>query len=198
MKILGINCSPRINSTTGYCLSKALEKAGQNKGIEIERIDLSGKAFEGCKACDYCRSSFDCSQNDDFRNEIFPLLADENLKGLIIATPVYFGSMSAQCKAFIDRTLPFRRNGFILKDKVVGVIAVGGSRNGGQEITIQSVQAAFLIHDCIIVSDGFNTAHFGGMCWQRHPGGIQNDDTGLKTVENLGQKVAELVLKINK
>lgn len=106
--------------------------------------------------------------------------------------------MSTKCKAFIDRTLPFRRNGFLLKDKIVGVLAVGGSRNGGQEITIQSVQAAFLIHDCIIASDGYNTAHFGGMCWQRHPGGIEKDETGLKTVENLGKRVTELVLKFGK
>ena len=53
--------------------------------------------------------------------------------GLIIGSPTYFASISGKLKALFDRTLPLRRDNFKLKGKVGGAIAVGGSRNGGQE-----------------------------------------------------------------
>jgi multimeric flavodoxin WrbA len=198
MKILGISCSPRKDKTTEFSLKKALEAASSAPGIQTEFYSLAGKNTGGCMDCDFCRTAFDCSLKDDFRREIFPLLSDAEVKGLIIATPVYFGSMSSQCKAFIDRTLPFRRNGFRLKNKVAGVIAVGGSRNGGQELCIQAVHAALLIHGAIIVGDSSPTSHFGGALWQRHPGGIEKDADGLATAINLGKKIAETVLLLNK
>ncbi|MBN1521679.1 MAG: flavodoxin family protein [Candidatus Aureabacteria bacterium] len=198
MKILGVSCSPRKEKTTEYCLKKALEEASSFQGIETAFLSLAEKDLHGCAACQYCRNVLDCSLKDDFQKEILPLLKDPALAGIIIATPVYFGTMSAQCKAFLDRTLPLRRNGFMLKNKVAGVIAVGGSRNGGQELAVQAVHAALLIQNCIIVSDGCNTSHFGGTAWERHPGGIDKDEDGLETVKNLGKRVAETVLALNK
>ena len=88
-----------------------------------------------------------------------------------MATPVYMGSMTSQGKAFLDRCVSLRRNGFLLRNKVGGVIAVGGVRNGGQSLTIQAVQAALLVQDMVIVSDGRPTAHFGGTVWSGHPDG---------------------------
>jgi len=82
-----------------------------------------------------------------------------------VATPVYFGSMTSQCKAFLDRCVMFRRNGFLLRNKVGGVIAVGGVRNGGQELAIQAVQAAMLVQDMVLVSEGRPTSHYGATLW---------------------------------
>ena len=84
-------------------------------------------------------------------------------------------------------------NNLALKNKVVGVLAVGRSRNGGQELTAVSIHNAFLIHECIIVSDT-ETAHFGGLATDP----AKNDELGMKTVINLAKKVEEIVLKLNK
>ena len=195
MKILGISCSPRKEKSTEYCLKKALLAAEKIDGIDTITYSLAQKNINGCIACDYCRSQLGCSQKDDFLNELLPILKDPQLKGILIATPVYFGSMSSQCKAFIDRMLPLRRNGFMLRNKVAGVLAVGGSRNGGQELTIQALHASLLIQDCIIVSD---SSHFGSTCWERHPDGLENDTIGLVTAANLGKKIAETILLLNK
>ena len=78
-----------------------------------------------------------CSQQDDFQ-PLIPKLADPKIAGIIMASPVYMGSMSSQAKAFIDRTVLFRRNGFMFKNKLGGALTVGGSRNGGQELTLQA------------------------------------------------------------
>ena len=77
----------------------------------------------------------------------------------------------------------------MFKNKLGGVIAVGGSRNGGQELTIQAVHAAMMIHDMIIVGDG---GHFGGTGWANYPDGIQGDATGIATAKNLGRRMGEV------
>jgi multimeric flavodoxin WrbA len=51
--------------------------------------------------------------------------------GMIISSPVYFGTVTAQIKAVFDRTILLRRQGFKLKDKVGCALTVGASRNGG-------------------------------------------------------------------
>ena len=126
-----------------------------------------------------------------------PSFKGPDLGGLILATPVYLGSMSSQCKAFLDRTVMFRRNGFLFRDVVGGVMAVGGFRNGGQEASILQVQSAMLVHDMILVGDGKPGAHFGGTMWSGHPEGMEKDAPGFTTVESLGQRVAQVALKIH-
>jgi len=93
---------------------------------------------------------------------------------------------------------PVNRTGSFLQfEKVGGVIAVGGVRNGGQELTIQAVHAAMLIWDMVVVSDGRPTSHFGGTVWSSHPEGVAGDTFGLQSVHNLGKRVAELALKLH-
>ena len=126
----------------------------------------------------------ECSQEDDFAKMI-PILSDKGLAGLMVATPVYLGSMTSQYKAFLGRCVMFRRNGFLLRNKVGGVIAVGGFRNGGQELTIQAVQAAMLVQDMVVVSEGRPTSHYGATLWSGHPDGIEKDMLGLETAQIL-------------
>ena len=197
MKIVGVSCSPRKGKTTRTSLDKCIQAINENvPEIQTEIIDLAGMEVKGCISCGHCMKTLECSQKDDF-NDIIPILRDPELVGIIMATPVYLGSMSSQCKAFLDRSVMFRRNGFLFRDKVGGVIAVGGFRNGGQEAAIQHVQSVMLVHDMILVGDGKPGSHFGGTMWSGHPDGIEKDDAGLKTVESLGRRVARLALRIH-
>ncbi|MHA1383539.1 MAG: flavodoxin family protein [Candidatus Helarchaeota archaeon] len=186
-KILGISTSPRKNKNTEFIVKKALENI---KDCETEFISLAELEVKPCSSCDACKNKAECIIEDDM-HRIYELLKDAN--GIIIGSPVYFGNMSAQCKALIDRTLMLRRHKMALKDKVVGVVVVGRSRNGGQELVARSIQSAFLIHECLIVSDQ-ETAHFGGLVHEP----AEKDEVGIKTVVNLAKKVESLVLKLNK
>jgi len=195
MKILGINCSPRKGKTTFYALEQCLEAARKEQaGLETEIIELGKMDIHGCCACGHCKEKLQCSIDDDFAG-IIPKLRDGEVKGIVIGTPVYFGTMTSQCKAFLDRAVMFRRNGFLFRNRVGAVLAVGGVRNGGQELTIQAVQAAMLCHDMIIVGDGMNTSHFGASLYSGIEGGVENDKIGLETARNLGKRMA---LTINK
>jgi multimeric flavodoxin WrbA len=118
-------------------------------------------------------------------------------QGIIIGSPVYFGNVSSQMKIFMDRSRPLRID-FKLKDKVAGAISVGASRNGGQETTITAIHQFLLIQDAIIVGDGAPMAHYGGAGVSGAAGEASEDDMGLLTSMNLGKRVAELALKLNK
>jgi len=196
MKIIGINCSPRKGQTTQKSLEVCLNAAREESShVRTDIVELAGLDIRGCLDCDYCSKQLKCKQEDDF-NSLVPALNDKELAGIVIGTPVYLGSMTSQCKAFLDRSVMFRRNGFIFRNKVCGVLAVGGVRNGGQELTIQAVQAAILCHDMICVGDGMNTAHFGAALWSGGRGGIESDETGLETAKNLGRRLARVAVKM--
>ncbi len=198
MKIIGVSASPRKNKSTRFLLEQCLAEMKKTaetlaKPLEVELINLANSQINGCISCDKCKKGVLCSQQDDFQ-QLIPKLSDPNLVGIVIATPVYMGSMTSQAKAFLDRTVLFRRNGFLFKNKLGGVVTVGGSRNGGQELTIQAVHAGMMIHDMIIVGDG---DHFGGVAWANHPDGYQKDLIGINTARNLGRRMGEVACLIN-
>lgn len=198
MKIIGVAASARKNKSTKFLLEQCLEEAKRSaedagQSLEVELIELAALKVNGCIACDTCKKSVTCSQQDDYQS-LIPKLAAPEVVGIILATPVYMGCMSSQAKAFLDRTVLFRRNGFMFRNKLGGAIAVGGSRNGGQELTIQAVHAAMMIHDMIIVGDG---DHFGGAAWGNHPDGYQGDTVGIATAKNLGRRMAEIAGKMH-
>jgi len=191
VKIIGIVGSPRKNSNTGYLVEKALESAKES-GAEVEIYNLGEMKVEPCNACDICKLTGECPKDDDI-NDVLSKLKDAH--GIIIGSPVYFGNVSAQLKIFIDRSRPLRSD-FKLKNKVCGAIAVGASRNGGQETTCAAIHDFLLIQDCIVVSDGDPTAHYGGTGAGGPAGVVEDDEVGIETSKNLGKRVAELAKKI--
>jgi len=197
MKIIGINCSPRKGQTTQKSLEACFKAVHNESGdIETDIIELADLNVHGCLGCGYCRKQLKCKQEDDF-NSLIPVLCDEEVAGIIIATPVYLGTMTSQCKAFLDRTVVLARNGSLLQNKVGGVLAVGGVRNGGQELTIQAVQAAMFCHDMVCVGGGTKAAHFGAALVSNEQKGIECDEIGLETARDIGRRVTGLAMLLN-
>jgi multimeric flavodoxin WrbA len=149
IKILGICCSLRKGKTTAAALGICLEavKAADAR-IEVELIELAGLKIPAQPA-----AGIDVApgERDDFPG-LVPKLSEPALAGIILGTPVYFGNMSSLCKAFLERCIVFHKSK-LLANKVGGVLAVGGGRNGGQELTIRSVQVALMSQQMIVVGD---------------------------------------------
>ncbi len=197
MKIIGINCSPRKGQTTQKSLEACFKAVHNESGdIKTDIIEIADLDVRGCLGCDYCKKQPKCKQEDDF-NSLIPVLSDEEVAGIIIATPVYLGTMTSQCKAFLDRTVLLARNGSLLHNKVGGVLAVGGVRNGGQELTIQAVQAAMFCHDMVCVSGSTKAAHFGAALVSNEQKGIECDEIGLETARDIGRRVTGLAMLLN-
>ena len=193
VRIIGIACSPRKGKTTAASLQVCLQAAAQvDRRIEVELIELAGMKIDGSLAAGLPPAP---GQQDDFQ-KLVPKLSDPKVKGIIIGTPVYFANMTSLCKAFLDRCIAFRKNNFALSNKVAGVLAVGGARNGGQELTIQSVQAALLCQEMLIAGDARPGARIGATVWNDGKGDVTRDQFGMTTARNLGCRVAETALQL--
>lgn len=123
MKILGISCSPRLQGNTVMLLNHVLDGARQEGG-ETELYSVSGKTMEPCRGCMTCRETGECVIRDDMS-----VLHDKLLEaqGIVIGTPIYFYSMTAQAKTIMDRTIALNRPERTLANKVGGAVVVAGS-----------------------------------------------------------------------
>jgi multimeric flavodoxin WrbA len=187
VKIVGVSCSPRPGKTTAAAVAVALGAAkAADPAIETELVELAGLNIP----------VFDPAApgSADFE-KVAARLTDPKVAGIIVGTPVYFSGMSSLCKAFLDQCMVFRQKKFALGGKVAGVLAVGGVRNGGQELAIAGVQAALLCQEMVLVGDGRPTAHTGATLWNQGDD-ISKDEFGLSTARNLGRRVAEAALKM--
>lgn len=197
IKILGISTSLRPGKTTATSLRIALEAAKEYnpERVSTELIELAGMKIPAGPAAGL---PLEPGETDDFPS-LMAKLTDPQLAGLVIATPVYFGNMSSLCKAFLERLIACRKENFALSTKVAGVVAVGGSRNGGQELTVRSVQTSLFGQEMIIVGDGRPTAHWGGAVWNdKEKPDVTADEVGMASVRNLGRRVAEVALRMAK
>lgn len=98
--VLVINSSSRIH---GNCevLCQRFTDGAQTAGHQVEQVHLRSQKIAPCLACDYCRShDGECARRDDMA-----AILEKSIQAdvIVMATPVYFNSMNAQMKAFIDR-----------------------------------------------------------------------------------------------
>ncbi len=189
IRIVGISCSPRKGKTTAAALKICLDAAkGVDPTITTELIELAGRNIGVYDPADpkAVQGGF---------ADLIGLLSSPDVAAIVVGTPVYFGNMSSLCKAFLDHCMVFRQQSFALSGKVGGVVAVGAGRNGGQELTLQSVQAALMGQNLIIVGDGQPTSHFGATLINTKDD-ISQDEFGIGTAKNLGRHVAEVALKL--
>ena len=101
MKIVGICASPRKNGNTDILLEKVLEGA-KAQGAETEKIVLSDLKILPVSEKEYetvAEDGFSVVQDD--MNAVFRKIEESD--ALVMASPIFFGSISAQAKIMIDR-----------------------------------------------------------------------------------------------
>ena len=101
MKVLAINASPRTTGNTASLVDKALEGAG-SKGAGIKRIDLAGMQIRPLTEDDYT-VSFDAVRSDVSDDLAYLIEEMSSSDVLMIASPIFFGSLTGQLKTMIDR-----------------------------------------------------------------------------------------------
>ncbi len=188
MVLLGLNGSPRLKGNCSFLLDLALEAASE-EGLETRRFDVHPLMLTQEKPyCDACSSPCNrsCFENTPLE-EVFEEM--KKAGGLILASPVYFGTVSAQLKAFWDKTRALRSEKALI-GKVGGAIAVGATRFGGQETTLRTLQDMMLIQGMSVVAEGTLETDAGhqGVCstapsWE--------DDFAKKRAVILGKRLAQ-------
>lgn len=104
MKIVCLLGSPRKNGNSATVAAHLTAKATE-LGAAVETIWLNGLQYRGCQACYACKTG---SETCVLKDDLSPVLeAVRTADAVVLASPVYYGDVSAQLKGFIDRTFCF-------------------------------------------------------------------------------------------
>ncbi len=101
-RILILSGSPRKGGNSDTLCDQFM-KGAVEAGNKVEKVFVADKKIAPCRACYYCRShKGSCSIKDDMA-ELLQKMIDADV--IVLSSPVYFYSISAQLKAVIDRTV---------------------------------------------------------------------------------------------
>ena len=182
-KVLLLNGSPKSNGCTARALREMI-KVFEEQGIETELIHIGNKGIRGCISCNSCAEKGKCVF-DDFVNEIAPKF--EKADGLVIGSPVYYGSPNGTLLSFLDRlfySTPFHKN------MKVGATVVS-CRRGGNTASFDVLNKYFTISSMPVASSTYwNQVH--GFTAED----VEKDLEGLQTMRNLAANMSFLIKSI--
>ena len=111
MYVLGISGSPRTSGNTDILIEKVLDGA-KAQGANTEKIVLNSLSFSPCQECENVKDDGTCILNDDMQ-PLYRKIEDADV--IVLGSPVFFGSLSAQTKMMIDRFQCLWRARYITK-----------------------------------------------------------------------------------
>ena len=101
MNIVVFNGSPRRDGNTA-AMVKAFCEGAQAAGHNVSVFEVAQMNFGGCRACEFCHGAGkgECVQQDDMQ-KIYPAVREAD--ALVLASPIYYFTMSAQIQAALQR-----------------------------------------------------------------------------------------------
>lgn len=189
MNAIAVNGSPRPKGNTYTLLQTVLEELKKH-GIQTHMIQAGARDIHGCIACGRCREgdNMQCAFDDDIVNESLHAIKEADI--LILGSPVYFGGVTAQMKAFIDRVGYAGRPHRLLAGKLCA--SVTAVRRNGALTAFNAMNNLFTIGEGIVVSSSYWNQGIG-----RAPGDVLSDAEGIDTMKTLGRNIADLAKKLN-
>ena len=184
MKVLVINGSPHVHGCTATALDEVIRTLNA-EGIETELLQEGKEAIRGCTACHYCESGNGCVFKDDLVNEAAKKF--EEADGLLVGSPVYYGSPNGTLLSFLDR-LFYSAN--FSKQMKVGA-AVVSCRRGGNTASFDVLNKYFTISGMPVAS-----SQYWNMVYGRAPGEAAQDAEGMRTVRMLAENMSFLMKSI--
>ncbi len=187
MRVIGIVGSPRKNGNTEILMKEVL-KVAREAGCATEMFLMSEKRVAPCDACGTCFEAGACIVQDDMQ-DLYQMM--DRADAIIFGSPVYFGSVSAQTKAVMDRMFALLRQR-ALKDKVAGVLVV--TRRVGA-VQARSLLYGFCIAQGMIVAGG-------AIGYGREPGDVLTgvgggiDMSAIDEARLLGTNVVQLAKRL--
>ena len=105
-------------------LCDEFRRGALESGHSVEKINIAEKKISYCTGCYYCRTSNGICAIKDNMQEVLSKIIEADV--LVLATPVYFYSISAQLKTVIDRTVARWKE---VQNKEMYYIIVCGEKN---------------------------------------------------------------------
>ncbi|MGW1769156.1 flavodoxin family protein [Streptomyces sp. NPDC002073] len=182
-KILAINGSERDGNTADVLRFAAA--TAEARGFEFEAVDLRNIKMDRCGPCGDCNDrTIPCAVTDGVPQVVAKMVAAD---GIIFAAPVHGFGTASLMQTFIERAgVGYLRFDRPLSNKVAGVISVARRYSGGEVWAQLTVNA--LLNRMIVVGSGFPaTVH------ALHRGDAAKDEEGLKNVERLVDRMADMI-----
>ena len=199
MKALAICGSPRKNGNTEYFTNVVLSNL-EKEGIETEFVSLIDKKIDECSGCYYCVKNADCEIQDDFQ-EVFQKMIEAD--AIILASPVYHGSITPKLKSLLDRagftgrwlanemkakSDSYEWKGSVFSRKLVAPITV--ARRTGQTFAFAQLMLWATVNDCIVVGSNYWNIGSAGTSGKRD---AENDKEGIGTMEHLASNLSYML-----
>ena len=179
-KVILLNGSPHAHGCTATALLEMI-KVFEAEGIETELVQVGTKNIRGCIACGTCEKNGKCVF-DDLVNEVAPKF--EAADGLVIGSPVYYGSPNGNLLSFLDRL--FYSTSFS-KHMKVGASVVS-CRRGGNTASFDVLNKYFTISSMPVASSTYwNQVH--GFTAED----VKKDLEGLQTMRNLARNMSFMI-----
>ena len=179
-KVLLINGSPHADGCTATAL-KEMVKIFEEEGVETEIIQVGNKDIRGCIACGTCRQNGKCVF-DDLVNEV--ALKFEEADGLVLGSPVYYGSPNGSLLAFADRLF---YSASFSKHMKVGASVVS-CRRAGNTASFDVLNKYFTISGMPLApSTYWNQVH------GHTADDVKKDLEGLQTMRNLARNMVFMI-----
>jgi len=189
MRAIGIVGSPRKNGNTAFLVKEALEVLQQER-VDTELVHLQGKEIKPCDGCLRCKKEMRCVIEGDSFEPIFQKL--KKADGIILGSPVYFGSATPQLMSLLDRAAYVRRQTKeYFSGKIGGPIVV--ARRAGHNFALAQLLLWYFVNDMIVVGSTYWNIGIAGSAGKRD---IQADTEGIDTVRHFAKSMANLMKRL--
>jgi multimeric flavodoxin WrbA len=183
-KILIFMGSPRREGNSTI-LAQQVAAGAEAAGAEVESFFLHGMNVRPCDACDACRgkTETDCVLDDDMK-DIFPKLRQAD--GIVIASPIYWFTVSGQTKLFMDRWYALGGpEGYALRGKKFGIVLTYADTD---PFTSGAVNALRTFQDALNFVNATIEGMVYGSAWEA--GEIKDNQEVMEKAYELGKKMA--------
>ena len=127
--ILILSGSPRKNGNCSYLIGKTIEGIRErDPEAHIEVVQLHSMKIEPCRACNACREKSRKQHYCIIRDDMTDMYKKvTQCKVLVLASPIYWFTVTAQMKLFLDRLYGLAvEETDSLKDKPIGILLAYG------------------------------------------------------------------------
>lgn len=193
IKVLGISASPRKGGNTEKLLDQVLAGA-KTQGAAAEKLVLNELKFVPCQDCGGCDETGVCIEEDEME---FVYEKVKKADIVILASPIFFGSLSAQTKMMIDRFQSWWVAKYVLKkpwtekgDRRGFFLCVGGQQDRQDYFEAAEKLVRILWANINVAPDG--TLFYPGI---DRLGDIEKHPTALSDAFLAGKKLVKAFLE---